>query len=285
MAMEVPHSSFWIESSSDMPNVLKKACVEALEKLHAQGVFHGNIGLSHFLIGGDARVTIVGFHAARALDPNPQVYLDSTTTADLRLELRKLKFKLDYQGAREKEKEKFTQYVKRAQRNRKERFKATRDPSYSPNYEDDPQSDRLDPPVDVRQPIGWLDALEEAPRRYIMPGQSIQDYENAVHGFLSVLYQMETGRLPPTHIPSPSPPSSPGEVSGTVVPISAVPCHVSSKRKRTGGPDVASPSSKRLHRSVDSPSRAAGLQLPSVSDVPCELIPINFSSGNSYLTV
>lgn len=269
VAMEVPHSSFWIESSSDMPNVLKKACVEALEKLHAQGVFHGNIGLSHFLIGGDARVTIVGFHAARALDPNPQVYLGSTTAADLRLELRKLKFKLDYQGAREKEREKFTQYVKRAQRNRKERFKVTRDPTYSPNYEDDPQSDRLDPPVDVRQPIGWLDALEEAPRRYIMPGQSIEDYENAVHDFLSVLYQMDTGHLPPTHIPSPSPPSSPGEVSGMVVPISAVPYHVSSKRKRVGGPEVASPSSKRPRTSVNSPSRAAGLQLPSVSDVPC----------------
>ncbi|EDR15064.1 uncharacterized protein LACBIDRAFT_291562 [Laccaria bicolor S238N-H82] len=269
VAMEVPHSSFWIESSSDMPNVLKKACVEALEKLHAQGVFHGNIGLSHFLIGGDARVTIVGFHAARALDPNPQVYLGSTTAADLRLELRKLKFKLDYQGAREKEREKFTQYVKRAQRNRKERFKVTRDPTYSPNYEDDPQSDRLDPPVDVRQPIGWLDALEEAPRRYIMPGQSIEDYENAVHDFLSVLYQMDTGHLPPTHIPSPSPPSSPGEGSGMVVPISAVPYHVSSKRKRVGGPEVASPSSKRPRTSVNSPSRAAGLQLPSVSDVPC----------------
>ncbi|KAJ3813676.1 hypothetical protein F5876DRAFT_4922, partial [Lentinula aff. lateritia] len=53
VAMEPPHSSFWIEASTDMPLSLKERCVDAIAQIHSCGVFHGDIQLRHILIGGD----------------------------------------------------------------------------------------------------------------------------------------------------------------------------------------------------------------------------------------
>ncbi|KAJ7777702.1 hypothetical protein DFH07DRAFT_702722, partial [Mycena maculata] len=53
VAMEPPHPSFWLEVSLDMPRVLKKCCIQAFEKLHEDGVYHGDIELRHMLIGAD----------------------------------------------------------------------------------------------------------------------------------------------------------------------------------------------------------------------------------------
>ncbi|KAF8898534.1 hypothetical protein BD779DRAFT_1385865, partial [Infundibulicybe gibba] len=54
LVTELPHQSFWIEASPDMPDVLKVRCIEAFQMLHAHGVCHGDVKLSNILIGGDA---------------------------------------------------------------------------------------------------------------------------------------------------------------------------------------------------------------------------------------
>jgi serine/threonine protein kinase len=88
--MELPHQSFWIKPSPDMPAILKKRCLQALQKLHDHGVCHGKIDLSQILIGGDGSIFFIDFHSSRALEPDLKVYLEGATHGDLRLEIRKL---------------------------------------------------------------------------------------------------------------------------------------------------------------------------------------------------
>ncbi|KAJ7706468.1 hypothetical protein B0H17DRAFT_1192934 [Mycena rosella] len=180
VAMEPPHHSFWIEASPDMPHVLKKRCVQAFEKLHAAGVHHGDIELRHMLIGGDARVTIIDFQASRALVPNATVQLAAATPGELRLEMRKIKFKLDYEGARASEDEKLMRTARLARRNKQ------------PGRLEEPvEEDKLDPPIDSREwNLEWVGAPVE-PARFVIPGQSAADVESAVEEFLSILEKLE----------------------------------------------------------------------------------------------
>ncbi|KAJ7102202.1 hypothetical protein B0H15DRAFT_317840 [Mycena belliarum] len=180
VAMEPPHHSFWIEASADMPHVLKKRCVQAFEKLHAAGVYHGDIELRHMIIGGDARVTIIDFQASRALVPNSAVQLAAATADDLRMEMRKVKFKLDYEGARAWEDEKLMRNARLKRRNRA-----------SGGHEEPLEEDRIDPPIDSREwNLEWIGKPVE-PTRFVMPGQSTTDLESAVGQFLSILEKLE----------------------------------------------------------------------------------------------
>ncbi|KAJ7462665.1 hypothetical protein B0H11DRAFT_2241189 [Mycena galericulata] len=180
VAMEPPHHSFWVEASADMPHVLKKRCVQAFEKLHACGVYHGDIELRHMLIGGDARVTIIDFQASRALVPNAAVQLEGATPDELRMEMRKVRFKLDYEGARAWEDEKLMRAARLARRNRE-----------SGAREGPLEEDKRDPPIDSREwNLEWIGAPVE-PARFVMPGQSAEDLERAVGEFFSTVEKLE----------------------------------------------------------------------------------------------
>ncbi|KAJ7655093.1 hypothetical protein DFH06DRAFT_490379 [Mycena polygramma] len=181
VAMEPPHHSFWIEASEDMPYVLKKRCVEAFKKLHAAGVLHGDVELRHMLIGGDARVTIIDFQESRALEPNAAVQLMADTPDELRLEMRKVKFKLDYENARKREDEKLVRGARLRRRNA--RGGAMR--------EDPIPEDVQDPPIDSREwNLEWV-GEQVNPTRFVMPGQSAADVERAVEEFLDVIDKLE----------------------------------------------------------------------------------------------
>ncbi|KAJ6627207.1 hypothetical protein B0H10DRAFT_1870011 [Mycena sp. CBHHK59/15] len=204
VAMEPPHHSFWIEASSDMPHVLKKRCVQAFEKLHACGVYHGDIELRHMLIGGDAKVTIIDFQASRALIPNEAIQLGVATPEDLQMEMRKVKFKLDYEGARAWEDEKLMRHARLTNRN-KARARGAQ-------IEEALEEDKIDPPIDTREwNLEWIGAPVE-PTRFVMPGQSTADLENAVEHFLLILDKLEKeecldgGAIQP---PKPSPDFAP----------------------------------------------------------------------------
>ncbi|KAJ7042522.1 hypothetical protein C8F04DRAFT_993555 [Mycena alexandri] len=180
VAMEPPHHSFWIEASADMPHVLKKRCVNAFKELHAAGVYHGDVELRHMLIGGDARVTIIDFQASRALVPNKAVRLAAATPDELRLEMRKVKFKLDYEDARTREDEKLMRAARLERRN--QRAFAGEQPL---------PEDVRDPPIDSREwNLEWIGTAVE-PARFVMPGQSVEDIERALGEFLDVLEKLE----------------------------------------------------------------------------------------------
>ena len=157
-----------------MPDVLKHRCVEAFEKLHAQGVLHGDAELRHMLISADAKVTIVDFKAAATCVPlenvdMEEVGLRKATPEEFRLEMRRVKFKLDYDGAREKEREKQL---------RKKRGEL--------------KEDVLDPPVDSHVlNFHWLEGCERPPTRFVVPGQTKEQVELAVRLFLREVKEME----------------------------------------------------------------------------------------------
>ena len=175
VAMEPPHECFWIESSPDMPDVLKHRCIEAFEKLHAQGVLHGDAELRHMLINADAKVTIVDFKAAATCVPLEnvdmgEVGLRKATPEEFKLEMRKVKFKLDYDGAREKEREKQS-------RKRLGELK---------------EEDVLDPPVDSHVlNFHWLEGCERPPTRFVVPGQTKEQVQSAVKQFLRKIGEMD----------------------------------------------------------------------------------------------
>ncbi|KAF7306651.1 Serine/threonine protein kinase [Mycena indigotica] len=179
VAMEPPHHSFWVEASADMPNVLKKRCIRAYEQLHTAGVLHGDVELRHMLIGGDARVTIIDFQESRALIPNPAVKLGAATPAQMQLEMRKVKYRLDYQGARDLEDQKVMRSKRLARRN----ATGSREPPS--------QDDILNPPVSIRDWEGEWHAPRPDPQRFVMPGQSTEDLEKAVERFLDILEKLE----------------------------------------------------------------------------------------------
>ncbi|TFK76919.1 hypothetical protein BDN72DRAFT_830091 [Pluteus cervinus] len=107
VAMEVPHRVFWIEASKDMPKVLKKKCIEALQKLHDHGVCYRNLSLSKIWIGADAKVLFTDLHDGRSIEPNSAVFLRRARQVDMEGEMQKLKVLLDYDGAHNTERRRF----------------------------------------------------------------------------------------------------------------------------------------------------------------------------------
>ncbi|KAJ8702840.1 hypothetical protein PTI98_001517 [Pleurotus ostreatus] len=99
VAIEPPHPSFWMEASSDMPNVLKQRCIAAIQRIHDQGVLHGDIQLRHMLIGGNAKVSIVDFDGGRAILPNEAVKVGKASAEDLDKEMKRAMALLKYGGA------------------------------------------------------------------------------------------------------------------------------------------------------------------------------------------
>ena len=166
-----------------MPDALKACCIEAFERLHAQGILHGDAELRHMLINADAKVTIIDFKVAATcvLLENvgmEEVGLRKATLEEFRLEMRRVKFKLDYDGARLKEREKLM---------RKKRGELRRE-------------DLLDPPVDMHTlDFQWLEGCERPPTRFVVPGRTKEEVELAVKRFLKKVGEMErqTDKKPP----------------------------------------------------------------------------------------
>ncbi|KIY45384.1 hypothetical protein FISHEDRAFT_49403, partial [Fistulina hepatica ATCC 64428] len=53
VAFELPHDVFWVTASPDMPHVLKKRAIEALQKAHDAKVVHHRLRMSRILICAD----------------------------------------------------------------------------------------------------------------------------------------------------------------------------------------------------------------------------------------
>jgi len=126
------------------------------------------------LIGADVKVTIVDFKAAATCVPlenvdMAEVGLSKATPEEFRLEMRRVKFKLDYDGAREKEREKQL---------RKKRGELK-------------EEDVLDPPVDLHVlNFHWLEGCERPPTRFVVPGQTKEQVEFAIRLFLRKVEEM-----------------------------------------------------------------------------------------------
>ncbi|KAL0950946.1 hypothetical protein HGRIS_007698 [Hohenbuehelia grisea] len=206
--MEPPHPCFWIEASADMPRVLKRRCIEAFQKIHAQGVLHGDVEVRHMLIGADARVTIIDFQASRALVPNEAVELKQASPEDLRMEMRKVKFKLDYEDSRAVEMRRRARYLERREMGQ-------------PWVSDE---DILDPPVpDTEWTDSWLEPGDYEPQRFVMPGQTTAQVDEAVERFIYIVDQLvkeDASVAASTLTPPSTPPRDLGSSLSTDAPIS-----------------------------------------------------------------
>lgn len=157
IAMEPPHPVFWTEASADMPYVLKHKCIRAYERIHAAGLLHGDVKLQHMLIGADASVKIIDFSQSRSLRPNFRLRIEKAEKQDMRMEMRKVCFLLDANGARERE---------RARVN---------DPAPAPVEE-------------------WAQLLTEAPPKvFVMPGITADGLQQEAERFATLVERLEGG--------------------------------------------------------------------------------------------
>ena len=215
--MEPPHHSFWLEASPDMPDVLKERCIAAFEQIHSRKVLHGDIELRHMLIGGDGKVTIIDFQGSRSLIPNEAVKLRKAEPHEFQLEMRKVKFKLNYDNAREKERTMRFDDDDRKARNKEKHQRTALGAHVSP-FEDDPPEYSLEPPVHKQDwNDSWVIASDAEPNRFVMPGKSTEDLERDIRSFLAVIARMQSEKIASASAddasrslssPPPSPPNS-----------------------------------------------------------------------------
>ncbi|KAJ3564252.1 hypothetical protein NP233_g8415 [Leucocoprinus birnbaumii] len=188
MTYDVPHHSFWIQASPDMPDVLKRRCLQAYDQLHSQGVLHGSVEFENILIGGDGRVKIINFERSRSTKPNRRVELAPADSDEFKMEMREVHYKLDYMGAREKER-----IIWDSRRNPQDiRLPAGQTSRIHSRY---PYSISRDPPVD---PTKWSLPRLWKPQRFVVPGQSADQFHYHVKQFLfSVAEEAGEGMDPP----------------------------------------------------------------------------------------
>lgn len=186
LAMEPPHPVFWIEASSTMPLVLKAAVITAFEKIHARGVLHGAPTFQRMLIGADCKVTIVSFQEGETAEDEEFVEAEEAHRTQMDMEMRKVKWMLDYPGAREEEKRKTKAYMKRKIR-RKKMLRSGLKPR--PEDMEDPYDPAVTPDM-IRKEWKPLSLAPDGqnpyyPVRHVMPGVTPLQFEKAVVGFLA----------------------------------------------------------------------------------------------------
>ena len=191
LGFEIPHQTFFIEASADMPETLKRRTIKVLEKLHAKGICHKDLNLENILIGADGKIYIYNFHHARYIIEQPAVFLERANAADFAWEMRRLNFKLDYENAREKEKIRLGISIDRVRKNYLEIKMQEGDPSYQPKLVEPSQIAKMNPPIDLSKYESWFDDLDREPRRFIMPGQTADDFEWELKRFYNILQKME----------------------------------------------------------------------------------------------
>jgi len=181
--MEIPHQTFFIEASPDMPNILKERVVDAVSRIHRQGVLLGNINLRNFLICPDGRVVVTNFEYCKSSSPNKALKIDLASAADLRLEMRKLKVRLDYGTAREDEHKRFEAQHRRYHANflhmQESAFRGER----GVNLETETMEDTTDPPIHL-ETSDWFPRAQERPRRFVIPGVNADTFRKARQAFL-----------------------------------------------------------------------------------------------------
>ncbi|KAG9314528.1 hypothetical protein JVU11DRAFT_5325 [Chiua virens] len=212
-------------ASPNMPDALKEKVIAAFEKIHAQGVLHGDPELRHMLIGADGKVMIIDFGMSRANREHPSVGIERAEPEEFRLEMRKVKYKLDYMGARKKEGDKVDDYLRRVRRNRKaselwkRRARGER-VGPIPQYEEDPEEYELDPPVNAQDfQEDWITASDDVPIRVIVPGQTSEEVANQVQALIWKLEEMCSLSS------SPYPPGTEPQCSSQMPPPTPCPDH------------------------------------------------------------
>lgn len=167
------------------------------------------------LIGGDGKVTLIDFQASRSIIPIPDVQLEQAWPEELSREMRKVLVKLDYPGARMAEQ-------------RRQNAEA-------------PLDDQDSVPLDEWNQ-NWI-FPDLAPKRFVMPGQTPEQLQAAVHTFLALIDKLQKSELCD---PPPSSPSSPFHPTSD-----AVRC-----RKRKGD-DVIDPRTQdKRQRCFEDPDRS-----------------------------
>lgn len=199
IAMELPDNSFWFEATNDMPDDLKEQCVLAFDKIHSRGVLHNDVALRHMLIGSKGNVVIIDFQKSQVLPGDDTFGIEDCSQADIRLEKRKVKFQLDYQGAVAKENIWRNHY-------------AEMDPETRLNSKEY----SLDPIIDGPEwRTEWLDNGFES-SCFILPGQDVKEVQNSLKHFSArEYYQWQV--IPSSESALPPCPSAPG-YSPIVVP-------------------------------------------------------------------
>ena len=197
IAMDLPHPVFWMEACASMPVVLKDRVLEAFRKLHERGVVHGDVALRHILIGADARVTLIDFQGSRADEPNKDVGLARTVPGEKDLEIRRVKFLLNMDNAREKEFKKskaaLMRYVRNDQREQRRRELLRHGITAGlPSDEPEPLEDINEPPVPLEAlEKFWMEDANDDPQRFIVPGASESQVAEAISSFLQCVKDME----------------------------------------------------------------------------------------------
>ncbi|KAH9937629.1 uncharacterized protein B0H18DRAFT_950418 [Fomitopsis serialis] len=195
--MVAPHPTFWMEASPDMPFVLKLHVIDAYTRLHAHGILHGNPQLRNMLICGDGRVKIVDFQSSRSLRPISIVGIHAANEADLELEMRQVRFKLDFGDARRYEEEK-RQRARDIERRNNDRARLRKlvirgllhaqvdpDEGYTGN-------DQTHPPIpDAFWYDHWVDDVNRAPRRFVVPGKTQEEVTAALRHFESIVVKFQ----------------------------------------------------------------------------------------------
>lgn len=133
---------------------------------------------------------IIDFGMSRAIREHASVGIERAEPEEFRLEMRKVKYKLDYMGARKKEGDKVDDYLRRVRRNRKiselwkRRAKGER-VGPIPQYEEDPEEYEVDPPVNAQDfQEDWITASDDSPMRVVVPGQTHEQVANQVQSLL-----------------------------------------------------------------------------------------------------
>ncbi|KAL1745284.1 hypothetical protein HDZ31DRAFT_73666 [Schizophyllum fasciatum] len=246
VAMEPPHSSFWMTASPDMPVALKKRCVRAYELLHARGIAQTTVSLENILIGGDGRVTLTHFHHARGACANKAVELRAAAPKDTRLEMRRVRYLLDFEDAREVEEERHARSRARHARNQDELAKAQMDFHYVPQINRGSKEERLNPPFESDSFQRLKAGLRAyTPKRFVMPNQSAEELARNVRAFLKLVDEMDGDD--DSYLSAPQPPL-PFSLPPPPVLSSAAP------RKRKNGPATSPPPApKRLRPDMPPP--------------------------------
>ncbi|KAI0335339.1 hypothetical protein GY45DRAFT_1317275 [Cubamyces sp. BRFM 1775] len=242
LVLQPPHRSFWIEASADMPNVLKKEIILTYVALHDRGILHGDAELHNMLIGGDGRITLMHFHAARVRHAGPGDSLPVASRSDFAMELRRVMFKLDYEGARAREHARRERFEQHALENLDRQSRG--EPEISMPIEELQER----PPSEHEWRSKWINGLDTKPRRFIIPGQSPEELVNALESFCKKIKLWDAldaqDMVSPLIVPSHSMPPAPPPLPRSDPPLTS-PAANSMKRKMDDAPEASQPPVKR----------------------------------------
>lgn len=289
MYMEPPHNVFWMHASPSMPDCLKRRVIDTYMILHRAGILHCAVELRHMLIGADGRVTLVDFKWARSTRRVKGYRTTKPHKRDFALELREVKCKLDYQGARAREAAKWARFCERNEYNqevlRLRQF--TTEGGYDGSNSDlqDPiPQDRDEPPLPPRQRCSeWDGVVKDESTRFVCAGASRAAVTAAIASFYEIVQRMEeedaiAATIPVIPLPDPSIPVTP---YWKVLDVGRTPGGSPRKRKRSEDAQSGRPS-KRQHQDVlAEQSYAQAAPLDAIITLECKFFHLRFKKASS----